>query len=156
MQRKAWPITTLFFHSFHFFSFFFLSQLCFNLLRTLQHPLDFGRPHHVSLNLELPAHKQSLRIRLAIHQLLEVRVGQHQLNIALLIGALRDGSLVLEVDGPAPFLARVVLEREDKDAVGALDGVLFCLWRLELGAEEVEDCRGRVGSWRCFLLVQDQ
>lgn len=50
-------------------------------VRLLQHRLQLGRLHHIALNLELPTHKQLLRIRLAQNQLAKLLFGERKRHI---------------------------------------------------------------------------
>lgn len=95
-------------------------------LRLLQNRLHLRRLHNIALDLQLPAHKQLLRICFALDELAKVLVAQNQRDGGLLAlgrDALADGAALLEIDVPGFFLASV-LEGETEDGAAALDGVL--------------------------------
>lgn len=120
-----------------------------HLPRSLQHLLHLGRPHNISLNLQLPAHKQLLRIRLPLHQLSKILIAQNHLDIGLRC-ALRLESIAhlaggLEVEVPRRGAAVGFLEREGEEG--------FCAQRFLLeggvregGGEEGEDGGGGEGG----------
>lgn len=65
--------------------------------------LHLGSLHNIALNLQLAAHEQLLRIRLASDQLSKVLVAQHQRDgglLALWRKALADSARLLQVDEP--------------------------------------------------------
>lgn len=126
------PCTTLFFYNLLFgacaCAFFRMGS---NLV-ALQPLLAFTLPsqktiyllHHIPLNLQLPAHKQLLSIRLALNQLLELGVVEDKCDGSLLAlgrDAAAHSATFLEVDVPGLFLAGV-LQCEGEDAVSGLDG----------------------------------
>lgn len=118
------------------------------ILRLLQHRLQLGGLHDIPLDLQLPAHKQLLRIRLAIHQLLEVLVAEHERHSGLL--ALRRSALaglacLLEVEVPRLLRAGVVFEREGEDDAAFLDGVFAFRLVLQGGGDGVEGFAGGEG-----------
>lgn len=68
-----------------------------------QYSLHLSSLHNIPLDLQLAAHKQLLRIRLARNQLPKVLVAQHERDGGLLArgrGALADCAGLLEVDEP--------------------------------------------------------
>lgn len=80
--------------------------------------------HNIPLNLQLPAHKQLLRIRLALDQFLKLAIVQYQRDVCLFsLGrhAPTHGSCFLEVDVPGLFGA-VVLQCEPEDPVAGFYG----------------------------------
>jgi hypothetical protein len=95
-------------------------------LHPLKNRLQLRRLHNIALDLQLPAHKQLLRIRLALDQFMEIRIAQHERDarfFALGRGALAYGAGVFEVNVPCLFCAGCVLELEGEDAVALFDGV---------------------------------
>lgn len=121
------------------------------LPRALQHHLRLGRLHHIALNLQLPTHEQLLRLRLPLHQLPKILITETQHHIALgrALGliSLANSASFLDIDPPALGLAGLVLERERKDAVALLDGVLFSGFVVERGRDQVEGGGGGEGGW---------
>jgi hypothetical protein len=125
-------------------------------LRLLKHILHLGSLHDIALDLELPAHKQLLCIRLARDQLREILVGQDERDGGLLALGRKpfaDGPRLLEVEMPRLFLA-AVLEREAEDGAALLDGVFAVRWRGERRGNGVEGFRrGEVGCEVRLLVV---
>jgi hypothetical protein len=109
-------------------------------LRLLKHTLHLRRLHDIALDLEFPAHKQLLCIRLARDQLREVLVGQDERDgrlLALGRKPFADGPCLLEVEVPRLFLS-AVLEREAEDGAALLDGVFAVCRRGESRGNGVE------------------
>lgn len=93
-----------------------------------QYSLHLGSLHNISLDLQLAAHEQLLRIRLASHKLSKVLVAQHKRDGRLLAfwrEALADCASLLQVDEPRLGVFCVVLECEGEDDAALLDGVLL-------------------------------
>lgn len=79
---------------------------------------ELGREHDVALDLELAGHESLLGVDLAVGEALEGVVRHRDVDVGLLAGALRDGTLLLQVNDPGGLLALRVLDVELEDAVG--------------------------------------
>jgi hypothetical protein len=82
--------------------------------------------HNIPLNLQLPAQKQILRLRLAGYHLPEVLVAHTQHHVRFFASwgfALRHCAGFLQVDVPCFFLPGAVLQLEGEDSGAFFDGV---------------------------------
>lgn len=95
-------------------------------LLSLEHSVELGSKHNVTLDLELAAHEGLLAIDLAISEVGEGLIGQVDNAVGLALGlALIDGHVLLQVDGLDKLFAALVLDVELKDSVGLLLQVLL-------------------------------
>ena len=135
------------------------SQLSLRFLRLRQDRLQPRRLHDIPSNLQLPTHKQLLRLRLPFHQLPKVRVAQYQRHVRLL--PLRDlpGSYFarfFQVDVPCLLLLGGVFEREGEDGGGGFDGGgAVGGGGGQGGGDEVEGGGGGEGGWGLVLVGAD-
>ena len=84
----------------------------------LENTVKLRGKHHVTLRLELPAHKRLLTVKLALRELGERLVGQHDRHVRFALRlALVHGTGRLEVDCPDGLLARRVLDPQLEDGV---------------------------------------
>ncbi|AOW04801.1 uncharacterized protein YALI1_E01865g [Yarrowia lipolytica] len=117
------------------------------VLSVLEDTLNGGSLHDVALNLELAGHEESLGVSLTLNELLEVVVRESELDVSITLGglvALADVTVVLEVKVPRLGLASLVLEVEDNDGVGLLDGLSLLLGLrgvVKTVTDDVEDDR---------------
>lgn len=146
-------------------------------LGLLEDGLHLGGLHDITLDLQLAAHEQLLRIGLAGDELGEVLVGEVEgdcrecqrqfssiwsaiLDCDIRTGGLgtcwgstlANGSGLLQVDVPA-VLGAGALDVEGEDGTALLDGILALGLVNESRGDEVESGRGRDGVCRSNLLA---
>lgn len=96
------------------------------VLHLLEDRLHLSRLHNIPLNLQLPTHKQLLRIRLSLDQFPKVGITQRHSDCRFLaIGGCAFACFagVFEIDVPGFLGAGLVLEGECEDGSAFFDGV---------------------------------
>lgn len=96
------------------------------ILHLLEDGLHLSRLHNIALDLQLPTHKQLLRIRFSLDQLSKIGIAQRHCDCRLLaIGSCAFACFagVFEIDVPGFLSAGLVLEGEGEDGTAFFDGV---------------------------------